>query len=45
MALVAVKLVAEDLRHGHLGYIAGSIFLFAITLLAAPRMAPAKQKL
>ncbi len=39
LALVAVKLVAEDLRHGHLEYIAGSIFLFAVTLIAAPRVA------
>ena len=42
MALVAVKLVAEDLRHGHLAYIAGSIFLFAVTLIAAPRVARAR---
>jgi len=39
MALVAVKLVAEDLRHGHLVYIAASIFLVALTLIAAPRLA------
>jgi len=39
LALVAVKLVAEDLRHGHLAYIAASIFLFAVTLIAAPRLA------
>jgi len=44
LALVAVKLVAEDLRHGHLAYIAGSIFLFALTLIAAPRLARARQK-
>lgn len=43
LTLVAVKLVAEDLRHGHLEYIAGSIFLFAITLIAAPRVARVSQ--
>jgi hypothetical protein len=44
LALVAIKLVAEDLRHGHLAYIAASIFLFALTLIAAPRVAKAQQK-
>lgn len=44
LALVAIKLVAEDLRHGHLAYIAGSIFLFAITLIASPRVARMRQK-
>lgn len=44
LALVAVKLVTEDLRHGHLAYIAASIFLVALTLIAAPRVARAKQK-
>jgi hypothetical protein len=39
LVLVAVKLVAEDLRHGHLAYIAASIFLFALTLIAVPRVA------
>jgi len=39
LALVAIKLVAEDLRHGHLAYIAASISLFAVTLIAAPRLA------
>lgn len=43
LALVAVKLVTEDLRHGHLGYIAASVFLVALTLIAAPRMARARQ--
>jgi hypothetical protein len=43
MALVAVKLVAEDLRHGHLAYIAASIFLVALTLIAAPRLARVRQ--
>jgi hypothetical protein len=44
LALVAVKLLAEDMRHGHLAYIAGSIFLFAMTLIAAPRMAHARRR-
>jgi hypothetical protein len=39
LALVAAKLVLEDLRHGHLGFIAASIFLFAVTLIAVPRIA------
>ena len=44
LALVAVKLVTEDLRHGHLAYIAASIFLVAFTLIAAPRVARARQR-
>ena len=36
LALAAVKLVFEDLRHGHLAFIAASIFLFAITLIVVP---------
>lgn len=44
LALVAVKLVFEDLRHGHLAYIAASIFLVALTLIAAPRVARSRQK-
>ncbi len=44
IALVAVKLIIEDLRHGHLEYIAASIFLFALTLIAAPRLARVNQK-
>jgi hypothetical protein len=39
LALVAVKLVFEDLRHGHLAFIAASIFLFALTLIVVPRVA------
>jgi len=38
LALVAAKLVYEDLRHGHMGFIAGSIFLFALTLIGVPRL-------
>jgi hypothetical protein len=44
LALVAIKIVTEDLRHGRLAYIAGSIFLVAVTLIAAPRMARARPK-
>jgi hypothetical protein len=39
LVLLAVKLVVEDLRHGHLAFIAGSIFLFAMTLIVVPRVA------
>jgi hypothetical protein len=39
LALVAAKLALEDLRHGHLEFIAASIFLFAVTLIAVPRIA------
>ena len=39
LALIAAKLVLEDLRHGHLEFIAASIFLFAVTLIAVPRIA------
>ncbi len=38
LAFVAAKLLFEDLRHGHMEFIAGSIFLFAITLIAVPRL-------
>lgn len=39
VVLEAIKLVIEDLRHGHLGYVAASVCLFAFTLIAIPRMA------
>ncbi len=44
LVLLSVKLVAEDMRHGHLAYLSGSIFLFAVTLIAAPRVARVRQK-
>jgi hypothetical protein len=44
LALLAVKLVLEDLRHGHLAFIAGAIFLFAIALILVPRVARTGQK-
>jgi hypothetical protein len=43
LALIAAKLILEDLRCGRLEFIAASIFLFAVTLIAVPhiaRMAP-----
>jgi hypothetical protein len=44
LGLLALKLVFEDLRHGHLAFIAASIFLFAITLIVVPRVARMGQK-
>jgi len=44
LALLAVKLVVEDLRHGQLAYIAGSISLFAIALIVVPRLARMGQR-
>ena len=44
LALLAVKLAVEDLWHGQLAFIAGSIFLFAITLIVVPRMARMGQR-
>ena len=38
LAFGAAKLLFEDLRHGHMEFIAGSIFLFAITLISVPRL-------
>ncbi|HEU5458042.1 MAG TPA: hypothetical protein VFU68_05450 [Terracidiphilus sp.] len=37
LAFIASKILFEDLRHGHLGYTAASIFLFAMTILLVPR--------
>ena len=39
LAFMAVKLFYEDLREGRMEFIAASIFLFAVTLIAVPRMA------
>lgn len=39
LALVAAKLLFEDLRHGHMEYIAASICLVALTLIAVPKIA------
>lgn len=38
LAFIAAKLLFEDLRHGHMEFIAGSIFLFAMTLIVVPRL-------
>jgi hypothetical protein len=38
LAFVVLKLVFEDLRHGHLGFLAASIGIVAITLIAVPRV-------
>jgi hypothetical protein len=38
LAFVAAKLLFEDLRHGRMEFIAASIFLFAVTLIAVPRL-------
>jgi hypothetical protein len=45
LGLVAAKLLFEDLRLGHLEFIAAAIFLFAITLIAVPRLAHKRQKI
>jgi hypothetical protein len=39
LAFEAAKLVFEDLRHGRMGFIAASFFLFAVTLIGVPRLA------
>jgi hypothetical protein len=44
LGLVAAKLLFEDLHLGHLEFIAAAIFLFAITLIAVPRLAHRKNK-
>jgi hypothetical protein len=44
LGLVAAKLLLEDLRLGHLEFIAAAIFLFAITLIAVPQMARTGRK-
>ncbi len=44
LVFVAAKLIFEDLRHGHLEFIAASIFLFAIALIVVPRLARMGQK-
>jgi hypothetical protein len=38
LAFLAAKLLFEDLRHGHMEFVAASIFIFAITLIAVPRL-------
>jgi len=43
LACIAGKLLFEDLRHGHLGFTAASIFVYAVTLLAVPRLVRTRQ--
>jgi hypothetical protein len=38
LAFMAAKLIFEDLRHGRMEFIAGSFFLFAVTLIAVPHL-------
>ena len=38
LALLAIKLVTEDLRHGHAEFSAASIFLVATTVILVPRI-------
>jgi len=38
LAFTAFKRPFEDLRHGHLGFTAASIFLYAVALLLIPRL-------
>jgi len=38
LAFLAAKLLFEDLRHGHMEFVAASIFVFALTLIAVPRL-------
>jgi hypothetical protein len=45
LVFVAAKLLFEDLRHGHLAFIAASIFVFAVTLIAVPRLARMGQRI
>ena len=38
LVLLGVKILFEDLRHGHMGFAAASIALFAVTLMGVPRL-------
>lgn len=38
VAFLAAKLLFEDLHQGHMEFVAASIFIFAITLIAVPRL-------
>jgi hypothetical protein len=38
LAALGVKLFVEDLRHGHMGFVAASIALFAVTLMSVPQL-------
>jgi hypothetical protein len=45
LGLLAIKLLFEDLRYGHLEFIAASIILFALALIAVPRLARVRRVL
>lgn len=45
LAFVAAKLLFEDLRLGQPEFIAASVFLFAVTLIALPRLARGAEKI
>lgn len=45
LAFATAKLLFEDLRHGHLEFMAASIFLVALTLIIVPRFARARPTL
>ncbi len=38
LAVVAIKLLFEDLRHGHMEFVAASFFVFAVTLITVPQL-------
>jgi hypothetical protein len=44
LALIGFKLLFEDLRHGHLGFTAASIFLYAVTIPLVPRLLHSRSK-
>jgi hypothetical protein len=44
LGFVVLKLVFEDLRHGHLGFLAASIGIVAVTLIAVPRVVAARSQ-
>jgi hypothetical protein len=44
LALVAAKLLFEDLQHGNAGCTAASIFLYAVALIFVPRLARAGRR-
>jgi len=45
LAFVAAKLFFEDLRYGRMEFIAASIFLVAVTLIAVPRLVRMRHKM
>jgi hypothetical protein len=45
LVLLVPKIALEDLRHGKLAYISGSIFLFATSMILVPRLVNLGQKL